>query len=177
MFSIYGCSSNPPFTDFTITQRNRDIRRVGVLPFMNESKRVSAGNIVTNIFITMIHQTGIFQIEEQGNINRFLVRNRINDIKIIGTKQIESLGERLDLDAVIIGTVKEFKGGDQGARLSTPVVSLQVRLVDVKGGNIIWMTNYRITGEDFITVFDLGLVRSVSTLAKIAAKDAIDDMF
>ena len=177
MLSIYGCSSSFTYSDFIITQRTRDIRRVGVLPFMNESKRIGAGNIVTNIFIAIIHKTGIFQVEEQGNINQFLDRNRINDIKIMDTKQIESLGEMLDLDAVFIGTVKEFEGGDQGARLSSPVISLQIRLVETRSGKIIWMKNNRITGEDFITVFDKGRVRSVSTLAKIALIDAIDAMF
>jgi hypothetical protein len=177
LLSIYGCSSSFTYSDFIITQRTRDIRRVGVLPFMNESKRIGAGNIVTNIFIAIIHKTGIFQVEEQGNINQFLDRKRINDIKIMDTKQIESLGEMLDLDAVFIGTVKEFGGGDQGARLSAPVISLQIRLVEARSGKIIWMKNNRITGEDFITVFDKGRVRSVSTLAKIALTDAIDAMF
>lgn len=83
----------------------------------------------------------------------------------------------MDLDAVFIGTVKEFEGGDQGSRLSTPVVSLQIRLVDVKSGEIVWMTNNRALGDDFITVFDLGRVRSVSALAKIAVIDAIDAMY
>ena len=177
LFSIYGCSSNLPYSDFTITQRTRDIRRVGVLPFVNDSRRIGAGNIVTNIFIAMIHKTEIFQIEEQGNINRFLADNRTNDIKIMDTKQIRSLGERLALDAVFIGTVKEFQGGDQGSRLSAPLISLQIKLVDTRSGKIVWMGNNRITGEDFITVFDIGRVRSVSTLAKIALTDVIDAMY
>ena len=171
-----GCSSIETYSYFSRVQESLDVKKVGVLPFMNESGRRGAGEIVTNIFIAMIFKDGIFQVEERGNIEKFLIRNKLKALKKVDMKQLKKLGERLNLDAVFIGTVEEFSGGDQGRSLRTPAVSIRIRLVNVKTGKILWMVHHRKTGDDYIKVFEIGKIRSVSSLTKIVLSETIDSI-
>lgn len=168
--SLCGCASIKNYPHFA----DLDIKKIGVLPFINESGRNGAGEIVTNIFITMIFKTGIFQVEERGNIERFLIRNKLKSIKKIGLSQLKKLGKRLNLDAVFIGTVEEFIGGDQGNLLSTPTVSIRARLIDLRSSKILWMAHYRRTGNDYIKAFEIGQIRSVTTLTKLVIQEVLD---
>ena len=177
LLSLSGCShSIAAFSDFTQADRLHDIRKVGVLPFLNESGRRGAGETVTNIFITMLFKSEMFQVEEKGSIERFLIRNKLKALKKIDQSRLKKLGEWLNLDAVFIGIVEEFAGGDQGKNLRTPVVSMRVRLIDTKNGKTLWMTSHRKTGDDYVKIFDVGQVRSVTTLAKLVVSEAIETM-
>ncbi len=176
VFFLCSCNSMIAYSGFTRIESNRDIRKVGVLPFTNNSARQGAGEIVTSIFMAVIFKSGIFQVEEKGNIERFLANYKIRSFKKISKKEFKKMGEWLNIDAVFMGTVEEFAGGDQGQRLSTPVVSIRAQLIDLKSGKIIWMTRHRKRGDDYVKIFELGRVRSVSTLTKRVLTEAIEGM-
>lgn len=171
------CSCNPmiAYSGFTRVDSNRDIRKVGVLPFINNSPRQGAGEIVTSIFMAVIFKSGIFQVEEKGNIERFLANHKIKSFKKISKKEFKKMGEWLNIDAVFMGTVEEFAGGDQG-RLSTPVLSIRAKLIDLRTGKVLWMMRHSKRGDDYVKIFELGRVRSVSTLTKRVLTEAIEGM-
>lgn len=170
------CNSVVAYSGFARTKFNKDIRKVGVIPFINESGRQGAGEIVTSIFTTVIFKSGVFQVEEGGNIEHFLNRLKLKSLNLISKDQLKKMRERLGLDAVFMGTVEEFSGGDQGQRLSTPVVSIRAKLIDLRSGQVVWMTRHRRKGDDYIKMFDIGRVRSVSTLTKQVLTEAVKGM-
>lgn len=176
IFLLCRCNSVVAYSGFTRTKVNKDIRKVGVIPFINESGRQGAGEIVTSIFMAVIFKSGVFQVEEGGNIEHFLNRLKLKSLKQINTDQLKKMGEWLDLDAVFMGTVEEFSGGDQGQRLSTPVVSIRTKLIDLRSGQIVWMTRHRREGDDYVKIFDIGRIRSVSTLTKQVLTEAVKGM-
>ena len=145
-----------------------------MLPFVNESGKRGAGEIVANIFISVIFKSGIFDVEERGNIERFLLNEKVKNVNAMDIEQIKRLGERLNIDAIFVGTVEEFSGSDKGDRSTTPMVGIRVRLIDIKTGKIVWMVRHKRRGEDYVTVFNFGRIRSISALTKKVVSEVID---
>lgn len=140
-------------------------KKVAVLPFNNISGKRDAGDIVTNIFITELFRLGRFQVEEPGNVIQFIIQEKVNTIGEMDLENLQILGRRLGVDAVLVGTVEEY---DDGKSMATPVpvVSVSARMIDPNKGTIIWSSQNRRKGDDYILVFDLGRIRSVTTLTK-----------
>lgn len=174
---LYGCSSS--LVVYSNIKRENEIlkiKRVGVLPFANESGKRGAGEIVANAFNTMLFKRGIFQIEEKGNIEKFLINEKVKAVQMMDLEQIRSLGERLRIDAVFIGVVEEFAGGDWGGKLTTPLVAIRAKLIDIKSGKVLWMVRHKRRGDDYITVFGFGQIRSISALSTQVASEMINTL-
>ena len=82
---IVGCSSVISYSSFNKEKDSLKVRKVGVLPFMNESGRQVAGKVVTNIFIYGVYKSGEFVIEEKGNIDQFFLSEKIRNINKLQT--------------------------------------------------------------------------------------------
>ncbi|MEK7847246.1 MAG: hypothetical protein AAB257_09830 [Nitrospinota bacterium] len=172
---LIGCSSQfAIYSGLKQEKKELNIQKIGVLPFVNESGRRGAAEIVTNTFNTILFKSGSFVVEEKGNIEKFLLNEKVKTINMMDTELIKKLGERLKIDTVIAGAVEEFTGGDLGERLTTPVVAIRARLIDVRSGKILWMTRYRRSGDDYIIVFGFGQIRSVSALTKRMVLEMIE---
>lgn len=174
---FFGCIpsfKNPVHSTLRRENERLNIKRVGILPFINESGKRGAGEIVTNTFITVIFNSGIFSVEEKGNIERFLLNEKVKNINMMDIEQMRRLGERMGIDAVFAGAVEEFSGSDIGDRAMTPIVGVRVRLIDVRTGKVLWMVRHKRTGNDYITLFGRGQIRSVSTLTKKVVSEAIE---
>ncbi len=172
---FHGCSSSlVAYSNLKQENEILKIKRIGVLPFVNESGKRGAGEIVANIFISVIFKSGIFDVEERGNIERFLLNEKVKNVNAMDIEQIKRLGERLNIDAVFVGTVEEFSGSDKGDRSTTPVVGIRVRLIDIKTGKIVWMVRHKRRGEDYVTAFGFGRIRSISALTKRIVSEIIE---
>lgn len=151
----------------------RKIKKIAVLPFYNMSGQKDAGKIVANVFVTEMFKSGRFRVEEPGNIAQFMIQERSNTIGELEVEKIKILGKRLGVDAVVVGTVEEFDDGRGGAYPS-PTVSMTVRMIDANNGQLIWAAQNKRRGDDYIIVFDLGEVRSATTLTQKLVKEMID---
>jgi TolB-like protein len=147
------------------------VKKVAVLPFQNISGNKYAGNVVANAYVTELFNTGRFLVEEPGNIRRFMIQERVDTIGEMELDRLKVLGRRLRVDAIVVGTVEEF---DDGRRDGVPVVSVTARMVEASSGRIIWSGQNRRKGDDYIIVFDLGEVRTVTTLTQKVVKEMVD---
>jgi TolB-like protein len=135
-----------------LQQRVADIKRVAVLPFHNISGKTNAGDLVTNIFVTEIFRAGLFQVEEPGNVSQFMIQEKLNTIGEIG--------------------VEWFDDGSS-SESAVPLVSVTIRMIDAKTGNIVWSAQNKRRGDEYIIAFDFGLVRSVNTLSQKVISEMI----
>jgi TolB-like protein len=155
-----------------LQQRLIDIKRVAILPFHNISGKTNAGDLVTNIFVTEIFRAGLFQVEEPGNVSQFMIQEKLNVIGEIGVEWLKTMHRRFGVDAVIVGTVEEFDDGTS-SDTAVPLVSVTIRMIDAKTGNIIWSAQNKRKGDEYIIAFDFGLVRSVNTLSRKVISEMI----
>lgn len=172
---VLSCSSGPDVyirKDF----RRAKIKKVAVFPFYNSTNAAEASEIVTAAFIAGLVESGRFQVEFPGNIRSFLVTERIVVRTGIDLDTIKLMGERLGVDAVVLGRVDEYVGTGEATRTVVPVVSLAARLIDTRTGKIVFMARYRKTGDDYVTVLDFGKVRSVGELTKKVVREIVAEI-
>ncbi|MBU4186008.1 MAG: hypothetical protein KKI12_14420 [Proteobacteria bacterium] len=144
-----------------------------MLPFYNGSTTKAAGEIVTKAFIEELYDSGKFEIEFPGNVKKFIIGERIIIRKGIGADHIKLVGERLNVDAIIIGCVKKYESeGKKNAQI--PVISVDARMIYADSCSILWLgDNYR-RGDDYETFFGIGRIRSLADLSRRVVKELID---
>jgi TolB-like protein len=165
---IASCAALPRISS---NEQDPVVKKVAVLPFQNISGNKYAGNVVANAYVTELFNTGRFLVEEPGNIRRFMIQERVDTIGEMELDRLKVLGRRLRVDAIVVGTVEEFDGG---RGVGVPVVSVTARMVEASSGRIIWSGQNRRKGDDYIIVFDLGEVRTVTTLTQKVVKEMVD---
>jgi len=171
--ALIACSSGPDAyvrTGFD----GSEIEKVAVFPFHNNTTMAEASEVVTAALIARLVEGGRFQVEFPGNIKSFLVSERIVVRTGIDLDTIKLMGKRLGVDAIFLGQVDEYVGGDEGRRAVVPVVSVSLREVDTREGRILFMADHRKTGDDYISVLDFGKIRSVGELTKKVVGEIVE---
>jgi hypothetical protein len=149
------------------------IKRIAVLSFYNRSTTKAAGGIVTKAFIEELYNSGKFEIEFPGNVKKFIVGERIIIRKGIGADHIKLIGERLNVDAVIIGCVEKYES-EGGKNTQIPVIYVDARMIHADSCSILWIgRNYR-RGDDYETIFGIGRIRSLADLSREVVNELID---
>ncbi len=145
-----------------------------MVPFYNRSTTRAAGGIVTKAFIEKLYDSGKFEIEFPGNVKKFIVGERIIIRKGIGADHIKLIGERLNVDAIIIGCVKTYESEGKEKDTQIPVISVDARMIHADSCSILWIgQNYR-RGDDYETIFGIGRIRSLADLSREVVKELID---
>lgn len=152
------------------------IRKVAVLPFQNTTNHREAGEIVTDLFVQELFNTGMLIVEDRGNIQEFFIRQRIRKKGEVDLDTIKMLGMQLQVDGVILGIVEEYyqEVGTRGE--SSPKIGLSVRMLNTKTGKIVWKCHHEKTGDDYIIILNWGKVRTVNLLAQKVIREMIATM-
>jgi TolB-like protein len=150
------------------------VQKVALFSFHNNTKIPEAGDMVTGAFLAGLVEGGRFQVEFPGNIRSFLVSERIIVRTGLDLDTIKLMGKRLGVDAVVLGQVEEYAGAEEARRGMVPTVSISARMVDAQTGEILWMAQYRRTGDDYIKVLDFGKIRSVGELTNKVVGEMIE---
>lgn len=171
---IPGCFLlRPPNTFLQEDFEKYHIKRVAVLPFFNNTNVKDAGEILTRAFLEELFDSEKLDVEFQGNVRKFLVRERIIVRKGVTVDNIKLIGKRLNVDAVIIGWVEQYYGGE-GKDAKIPVVSVNARMIHTDSCSVVWIGQNKRTGDDYITVLDFGKIRSVAALARRLVSELVE---
>lgn len=167
---IVGCAASS--REVLSPHVSKKAKKVAILPFYNISGYRDAGKVVANIFVTEMFKMDRFDVEETGNIVQFMIQERMDTIGEIEVERLKILGKRLDVDAVMTGTVEEF--AEAGGAYSVPIVSIAARMIESNTGKLIWSGQNKRKGDDYIIILDLGEVRSLTALAQKVVREMID---
>jgi len=138
------------------------IRRVAVLPFENYTNTQFAGEKVTSIYISQLLMNIDVDVVEPGEVWRVLSSNDIIGSRL-GEGEIKSIGEKLQADTLIFGSVQEYSR-ERYRTQNYPVISVNVRWVDVNTGTIVFIGTASAEGSPTVPVIDLGDERLFSKL-------------
>lgn len=146
--AMLGCSGNPEPTEFLNPRFNFGfVERVAVLPFENLSSDRQAGARATRLMITEILATGALDVVEPGEVQAALGKFGTRVVQP-SEEQIVALGESLGVQALVLGTVTQSDLQRSGAS-AVPVVGLDVRMVEVETGAVVWAATTTVKGDSF----------------------------
>lgn len=136
-----GCAGGPKPTRFTNPRFDfAFVERVAVLPFENLSNDRQAGARATRLMLTELLATGALDVVEPGEVQAALADLGSGSLQP-STEQIRELGETLEVQALVLGTVTESEVVRSGS-VGIPVVGLDVRMVETETGAIVWAATY-----------------------------------
>jgi TolB-like protein len=149
--------------------------RIAVLPFDNLTDEGGAGETMTLVFFTTIGQAGRYEPVESGIVAAVLDSMRIRLTTTLSAEQLSAIGQRLDAQRLLVGSVLE-SGSVRTDDGDLPSVGVTVKLIDPATGRVQWTRMGFKTGGDKETVFGWGRERSRPKLAARLAQDILRDL-
>ena len=153
------------------------IKKIAVLPFNNLSDDRYAGEKVRNTLIVDLMSRGAFEVVEQGEVTKVLSvifrEAGVEEGKAVpvDTETLKLIGEKLGVQAVILGSVDEYSGAGGGN-----IVSIGARMLDTGSGIILWQTKATETGRSVWRKL-VGMEEvDKSELTRKAVKSALDTL-
>jgi TolB-like protein len=144
---------------------------VAVLPFVNETRRRGAGEVLALEFAWQLANVAGFRLVEPGIVREELLRRRIVMEDGVSLDQARVVSETLDADLVVAGYVFDFEDGG-----ANPSVNFTVLVIDRKTGRVVWESVSHDKGDDSETVFGANKVSTAPRLTCRMAREVIDGM-
>lgn len=119
--------------------------RVAVLPLENLTTERFAADRVRELLVVELSSKALFEVVESGEVNRVLRMKNLAGANEVGPELIQQLGQELKVQALLTGSVIEFREQRTG-NLNTPDVALSLKLLDVETGLVIWSVTDAHTG-------------------------------
>jgi TolB-like protein len=153
------------------------IKKIAVLPFNNFSDDRYAGEKVRNTLIVDLMSRGVFEVVEQGEVTKVLSvifrEAGVEEGKAvpIDIETLKLIGEKLGVQAVILGSVDEYSGAGGGN-----IVSIGARMLDTGSGIILWQAKTTETGKSVLRkLFGIDEIDR-SELTKKVVKGTLDTL-
>ncbi len=147
--------------------------KVAILPFVNETLRRDAGEVVSLEFLRQLEASGLSVVEPG------LLRNELLNFRIVVSEGVtldsaRVVMELLDADYVLAGTVREFQG--TATAQSAPAVQFTTMLLDRRNEEVVWEVSSYHRGDEGVFFFDAGHVDTALALSCRMVRSAIDAM-
>lgn len=131
---------------------------VAVLPFLNETQRRSAGELLALQFARQLEAAGLRAVEP-GVVRDELLRYRIVMENGVSLDDARIVSELLHADLVLAGYVRDHADG------ATPALDFTVLLLDRQNSEILWQSTSHNRGDDGVWFFDAGRVATAAELS------------
>lgn len=148
----------------------RQVASVAVLPFVNETRRRGAGEVVALEFARQFASADGFRLVEPGIVRDELLRRRIVMEDGVSLDQARVVSASLDADLVLAGYVFDFEDG------GAPYSNFTAMVIDRKTGRVVWESISHNKGSDSETLFGLRRVSTAPRLTCRMAREVIDGM-
>ncbi|MDH3259304.1 MAG: hypothetical protein OEM19_07580, partial [Deltaproteobacteria bacterium] len=129
-------------------------RRVVIFPFENLSDNKDVMKHVLPILLERIEKKGMAVVDED-SLNNFLCQKRIRDTGYISGDLARIIKEEFYASKILTGSIISFSDEEN------PRFGILARLIDASEGTILWADYAVATGEDFITILNLGRLNTV----------------
>ncbi len=170
---MWGCGSPRQYIRPDVDIRS--IRKIAVLPLETLTTDEYAGEKIRGMVISELLTRGV-DVIEPGEVTRVLRELKIRSLGGITIEDIRKIGKRLNVKAVMMGSVGAF-GISRGITASYPEVSIQLMMLNTSTGNIIWSAWNTAGGPGFWTRhFGTEGITLSETAGKVV-KETIDALF
>jgi hypothetical protein len=136
---------------------------VAVLPFVNDSERRDAGDVVALTVYRELLRTGRFQPFEPGYVRRLLLGLRVIQEEGVTLEEARVLAQAIGADLVIAGRVYTYFENPTAAE--APRVEFAVTAIHRGDKKVYWQSLSYAEGDQGIHLFGLGKTATSGTLA------------
>jgi len=113
------------------------VKTVAVMPFVGLTRDPVVAERVRDVFINKLLATGAVYVIPVGEVARGTARAEIQNPTALSSDETIKLGGIIKVQAVIIGTVKEY-GEVRSGTVSSNIISLSLQMIETQTGKIVW---------------------------------------
>lgn len=146
---LTGCAITSDGGTKSFVRENVDfgfVKKIAVLPLENNSKDEFAPEMLRDIVITRIFAMGLFDVTDKGVVDSLLREEAIEPGKPVDGPALKRLGQRLNAQALLLGTVDVAMEGRKGS-VAYPEMAVTLRILDVESGLVIWQASGNASGD------------------------------
>ena len=149
--------------------------RVAVIPFVNETHDLGVGLLASRIFSNELVNAHLFTVVSEGGVRHFAAQKKLfmSDLRETQTALYRELGDNLQVDAVIRGTVMKSGIADTGQDGSVPFVGLKIEIVDVRSGKLLVDSFHQRRGDEYRKIMHVGIIRTKTGLLDRVVEEVI----
>ncbi|HEY6100949.1 MAG TPA: hypothetical protein VIW03_16035, partial [Anaeromyxobacter sp.] len=136
--------------------------RVCVLPFESFAPAREASRTLVDLASRRLGQGGGLRVVEAGALREAMLAEEVRTFLNADSGQLARLARRLDAPLFLRGTVYAYDDPEGGAG---PGVDLQLTLVDVEKGSILWTSRVARRGTDYLALLQRGAISTAAALA------------
>jgi len=161
LLSVAGCGGQQASKAFLREEVDLSyIKTIAVLPFEGQGGGQGVAAKAREITITEVLATGVFDVVDKGRVDSALRAEAIDSVQAIDPTTMRRLGQRLKVQAFLLGSVDQAGDIRVGSAVY-PEVTLTLRLVDAEAGLLLWQASGRGSGYSLMDrLFGLGAKNS-----------------
>ncbi len=144
---------------------------VAVLPFVNESGRRGAGQVLALEMARQLMAVGRVRVIEPGMLREELLAYRVTTEGGATLPTVRLLSKVLKVDLVVGGIVRDYD-----EQLRTPVVGFTALALDPGTEEAVWEATSHNLGDDSMSLFGTGTVSTANVLACRMVRAAVGPM-
>lgn len=152
------------------------IQSVAVLPFQNLTTDDDAAERVRDTFMGMLLATEAMYVLPPGEVERGIARASLRDPAKPTVEKIKTIGQVLQVDAVITGVLREY-GQVRSGQTQANLISLSVRMMEIETGNVVWSGDSTKGGIGMADRLLGGGGAPMNQVTKDAINDLLDQLF
>jgi hypothetical protein len=147
---------------------------IAVLPFVNQSSRRDAGEVMALQFLRQLSALGRFDVAEPGLVRGELLSLRLVMQDGVSLDVAHSLLGHLRTDLLLAGHVREYL--DPFGPGASPRVEFTALVIDRRTEEVVWSSSSRAEGDDGVFFFGRGRVTTANELACRMASAVVEAM-
>lgn len=170
--------SKPMFRAGAVSFRAGDLdprtpHLVCVLPFENEARTSDGSRVVAEILSLRLAAAEGFEVVEPAKLRAAAVKARIASFRAIGSDGLEKLAAAVGTSLFLRGTIYEYEDVT-GRGTASPSVFVEMSLVDVESGRVLWAAQHDRDGADYTGLLLRGAVSNAVALTDRVVTEMID---
>ncbi len=139
--------------------------RVCLLPLENRTPSRDAGPALLQLLWGQLDRTALFEVVEPAELRAGMVAEGIRSFRDLDSAPLQRLGVRLGTSLFVRGTLETFREAGTAGGAVTPEVSLELSLIDVRAGRVLWTSQHARQGRDYEFLLRRGAIPSAVALA------------
>ena len=173
--SVGGCGSSPeiyldPEADIEFYER------VGVVPFWGGGSERGSSDLITDAFTTALMVSEKYMVVEPGHFRHMYgeeIGAKATSVRGLTPDMVKTLGERAQVQAIFEGTLLAYQQSRSG-QSQFPMITLEVRMIDVATGRLVWMTTINRSGGPNVPFFGFGETHTLPELALEITRELVE---
>ena len=143
-------------------------QRVAVLPFDNLSSNSDASRVVADVLSLRLASEQGFELIDPATLRAAALAARIGSFREIGSDDLAHLASALGTSLFIRGTIYDYS--------AQPGVEMELSLVDISTGKVLWATQHARKGRDYVGFLMRGNVTTPVSLTDHVIGEMIQAM-